>query len=143
VIDPKHFTAVCEEQGVSLFTGVPDSLPKQRIKDTQVYASIDGSVPTPPTSPPTAPDPGDDHDHHHPEPEPDPTPDPDPGPSPTPDEVQGDLNGDGRVNILDLSILLSNWNRTTGNLTNPKADLNGDGKVDILDLSILLSRWGN
>jgi uncharacterized protein YkwD len=48
----------------------------------------------------------------------------------------GDLNGDGIVNIFDLSILLSNWNASGG-----VADLNGDSKVDIFDLSILLSNW--
>ncbi len=50
---------------------------------------------------------------------------------------RGDLNGDGKVNVLDLSILLTQFLRggSTG-------DLNGDGKVTILDLSILLSSWG-
>jgi chitodextrinase len=76
-----------------------------------------------------------------PQPEPDPTPDPEP--TPEPEQKLGDLNGDDKVNILDLSVLLSNWNRTTGNLTNDKADLNGDDKVNILDLSVLLSRWGS
>jgi subtilisin family serine protease/fibronectin type 3 domain-containing protein len=49
----------------------------------------------------------------------------------------GDLNSDGRINIFDLSILLTRW-RTTSRL----ADLNNSGRVDIFDLSILLSRWG-
>jgi hypothetical protein len=50
--------------------------------------------------------------------------------------LQGDLNLDGAVGILDLSILLSNWNGTSAT-----ADINGSGKVDILDLSVLLSNW--
>jgi hypothetical protein len=49
-----------------------------------------------------------------------------------------DLNNDGQVNVLDLSILLSKWG-TTG--TQP-ADINSDSIVSILDLSILLSSWG-
>lgn len=53
---------------------------------------------------------------------------------------QGDLNNDGKVNVADLSILLSNWGKTTFNP--PGADINGDGKVNVNDLSILLSRWG-
>lgn len=53
---------------------------------------------------------------------------------------QGDLNGDGRVNITDLSILLTNWNRATP--TPAQGDVNGDGRVNITDLSILLTRWG-
>ncbi|HEX7456604.1 MAG TPA: dockerin type I domain-containing protein, partial [Candidatus Nanoarchaeia archaeon] len=49
----------------------------------------------------------------------------------------GDLNLDGRINIRDLSILLSRWGST-----NATADINGDGRVNIRDLSVLLSRWG-
>ena len=52
----------------------------------------------------------------------------------------GDLNGDGKVNITDLSILLSHWNATGVPVT--QGDLNADGKVNITDLSILLSHWG-
>ncbi len=50
--------------------------------------------------------------------------------------IVGDLNSDGKVNIFDLSILLSNYGRSG------RGDLNSDGKVDIFDLSILLSRYG-
>jgi len=49
----------------------------------------------------------------------------------------GDLNGDGKINILDLSVVLSNFLKTAGS-----SDLNGDGKTNILDLSIVLSNWG-
>lgn len=52
----------------------------------------------------------------------------------------GDLNGDGKVNITDLSILLSHWNATGVPVT--QGDVNADGKVNITDLSILLSHWG-
>jgi hypothetical protein len=48
-----------------------------------------------------------------------------------------DLNGDGVVNITDLSILLSNWQSS-----NATSDLNNDGIVSIFDLSILLSNYG-
>jgi len=47
-----------------------------------------------------------------------------------------DLNGDGKINITDLSILLTNWGKA-----GVPADLNKSGKVDITDLSILLSNW--
>ncbi len=53
---------------------------------------------------------------------------------------KGDLNGDGKVNITDLSILLTNWGKP--NPTPAQGDLNGDGKINISDLSILLSNWG-
>jgi hypothetical protein len=52
---------------------------------------------------------------------------------------QGDLNNDGKVNITDLSILLTNWGKTG---TGINGDINSSGKVDITDLSILLSKWG-
>jgi hypothetical protein len=51
----------------------------------------------------------------------------------------GDLNADGHVDIVDLSILLSHWQSTT----TPAYDLNNNGAVDIFDLSILLSHYGS
>ena len=48
----------------------------------------------------------------------------------------GDLNNDGFVDIVDLSILLSSWETS-----DPTADINSDGDVDIVDLSIMLSNW--
>lgn len=49
----------------------------------------------------------------------------------------GDLNDDGKVDIFDLSHMLSEWGSTDSN-----ADLNHDGRVNIFDLSALLSDWG-
>ena len=48
-----------------------------------------------------------------------------------------DLNGDGTVNVFDLSILESDWG-TSGH----RGDINLDGTVNATDLSILLSQWG-
>lgn len=48
----------------------------------------------------------------------------------------GDINSDGKVNITDLSMLLSAWGTS-----NAAADLNNDGTVNITDLSMLLSNW--
>ena len=45
----------------------------------------------------------------------------------------GDLNGDGAINILDLTLVAANLGRTGENM----ADLNGDGVVDIRDLVLL------
>jgi len=53
--------------------------------------------------------------------------------------VTGDLNGDGHVNIFDLSIFLSHWQQTGASLPE---DFNNDGTVNIFDLSILLSHYG-
>jgi serine/threonine protein kinase len=49
---------------------------------------------------------------------------------------QGDLNGDGKVNCTDFSILQAFYGTS-----NPAADINGDGKVDIQDFSIMSSHW--
>jgi hypothetical protein len=49
-----------------------------------------------------------------------------------------DLNSDGTVNVLDLSVLLSKWGTTGAQAS----DINEDNTVNILDLSVLLSKWG-
>ena len=49
----------------------------------------------------------------------------------------GDLNNDGIVDAIDLSIFVSRWGSN-----DPDADLNNDGIVDAADLSILVSNWG-
>jgi Tol biopolymer transport system component len=53
--------------------------------------------------------------------------------------IAGDANGDGKVNILDASIIGLKWN---SNPADPCADLNNDGKVNILDASIIGLNWG-
>jgi hypothetical protein len=51
-----------------------------------------------------------------------------------------DLNRDGKVNLIDFSILLFWWN-TNGGTSNPSADINGDGKVSLTDFSIMIFNW--
>lgn len=46
-----------------------------------------------------------------------------------------DLNGDGSVNGLDLTMLLSNWGGSG------QGDTNGDGAVNGLDLAVILASW--
>lgn len=53
----------------------------------------------------------------------------------------GDANGDGGVDLTDLSMLSSAWGQTGSPNFSP-ADFNGDGRVDLTDLSILSSYWG-
>ncbi len=50
--------------------------------------------------------------------------------------ASADINGDAKVNVLDLSIILSKWGSNYA-----PSDLNKDSTVNILDLSILLSNW--
>lgn len=49
---------------------------------------------------------------------------------------RADLNKDGKVNLVDFSILLFNWR--TGD---PVADINQDGTVNLVDFSIMLANW--
>ncbi|HSH18246.1 MAG TPA: cohesin domain-containing protein [Candidatus Saccharimonadales bacterium] len=54
-----------------------------------------------------------------------------------------DLNGDGRVTVYDLAILLRSWwNELRGYPTNGKGDLNNDGRVNVYDFLILVRNWG-
>jgi len=50
--------------------------------------------------------------------------------------AKGDLNGDGKVNLVDFSIMLFHWQGKNDN-----ADQNDDGIVNIIDFSILLFWW--
>ncbi len=63
----------------------------------------------------------------------------DPAPDPDPVTIPGDLNGDGKVNVFDLSTLLSNWGRTGA--TKSQGDVDGNGTVNIFDMSTLLANW--
>jgi len=54
----------------------------------------------------------------------------------------GDINADGKIDIVDLSIIAAQWGNT--NPTNSMAILNqanGHNTVDITDLSILAAHW--
>jgi hypothetical protein len=51
-----------------------------------------------------------------------------------------DINADGSINVLDLSILASKYGQTGSSLG--RADINADGTVNVLDLSILASNYG-
>jgi hypothetical protein len=59
-----------------------------------------------------------------------------------PGVLQGDVNGDSVVNTSDLSVLLTNINKTTDQSTNATADANRDGVVNTQDLSVMLSNYG-
>jgi chitodextrinase len=51
--------------------------------------------------------------------------------------VPGDANGDGHVDMLDLSILATSWLSSS----DLRADFNHDNIVNFLDLSIMASNW--
>lgn len=50
-----------------------------------------------------------------------------------------DLNIDGKVDLVDFSILLYFWEQTKP--ANRCADINSDGIVDIVDFSIMMYQW--
>ena len=54
---------------------------------------------------------------------------------------EGDLNGDGSVNLLDLATLLANYGTAAG-ATYEDGDLDGDGDVELDDLAALLAVYG-
>jgi len=49
----------------------------------------------------------------------------------------GDVNGDGVIDLADLSMVLSNFGQSA-----PFGDANGDGTVDLDDLDTVLSLFG-
>ena len=80
------------------------------------------------------------------EPESDEDPIDDPDPEPEPDEpeepstLRGDANGDGRVNILDVTIIGQYIiTRNMDNLFYNNADVNGDGRVNATDEAMILN----
>lgn len=57
--------------------------------------------------------------------------------------VVGDVNGDGVVNVIDLSIVSLSYGTFEGEPDyNPEADLNEDGVVDMRDLTIVAMHLG-
>lgn len=62
-----------------------------------------------------------------------------PVPDPFAGKASADLNGDGRVNLIDLSILLFYW--PIRHPANARADISNDGIVGITDFSIMLFQW--
>ena len=54
----------------------------------------------------------------------------------------GDANLDGKVDINDLTVILTNYGKTTGSDGWMLGDFNGDSEVDVNDLSIVLTNYG-
>ena len=62
--------------------------------------------------------------------------------APTPvvsERIAADVNNDGVLNIVDLTLVVSNFGKTGQNA----ADFNGDGVVNIVDLTLVTGALGN
>ncbi len=57
--------------------------------------------------------------------------------------LRGDLNDDGKVNLVDFSIAAFWYKKTlTGDIINKEVErLNGDSKIDLIDFSIMAYNW--
>ena len=56
-------------------------------------------------------------------------------------DIPGDLNLDGKVDLLDLGILGDNWSQA--GVSYFQGDANLDGKVDLLDLGLIGDNWNS
>lgn len=52
----------------------------------------------------------------------------------------GDLNGDNKVDIIDIGIVIDSYGRSP--IPNLSADINRDNKVDIIDIGIVIDNYG-
>lgn len=59
-------------------------------------------------------------------------------PTPTAPPKRGDINRDGKVDIVDIGIAIDNYGRTGVNT----ADLNADTKVNIIDIGVIIDNYG-
>ena len=55
------------------------------------------------------------------------------------EKIAEDINADGIVNIIDLTLVASNFGKTGQNA----ADVNGDSVVNIIDLTLVAAAFGN
>lgn len=53
-----------------------------------------------------------------------------------------DINGDGLIDLTDISLFGSDWQKTSSNWANPLSDMNSDSIVDLTDFSIIAKQYG-
>lgn len=58
-------------------------------------------------------------------------------------DLKYDLDPNGRVDVVDLMLAASHWNRAIGQSDfNGQYDINLDGAIDIVDLQTIANSWG-
>ena len=55
--------------------------------------------------------------------------------------IDGNFNGDCRVNFADFAVFAAQWQLTGANITDPNTDINSDGTVDTDDLVLFTDNW--
>lgn len=60
-------------------------------------------------------------------------------PKPTPENKLGDLNGDGKLDVIDAAMLQAHLReiKKLGSTAAKAADINGDGKIDVIDAAMM------
>lgn len=57
--------------------------------------------------------------------------------------IKYDINGGGKVDLADFSVMMSVWGKAANYSDNAfKSDLNADNSVNLADFSILMANWG-
>jgi hypothetical protein len=57
--------------------------------------------------------------------------------------ILGDVNGDGKVDMKDLSVVVKAFRSFPSDLRwNPSCDLNSDGQIDMRDVMIVVTNFG-
>ena len=109
-----------KEDSVKLVTCGPEPIPNIAIDGHVVVSSDSCEPPDPPADPP-----------------------PDPPPNP-PDSPKPDLNGDGEVDIRDITIVAKVYGISRGQSEyNQYADLDGNDIIDIRDVTIVAVNFGS
>ncbi len=56
--------------------------------------------------------------------------------------IAADINGDGKVNILDITLVAQAWGSHSGEPRwNPKCDLDGNGVINIIDITMVAREY--
>ncbi|MBP3823145.1 MAG: hypothetical protein J6I36_06975 [Bacteroidaceae bacterium] len=57
----------------------------------------------------------------------------------------GDVNGDNRINVMDIQLIINKMFKRTlpANFVEAAADVNGDGRVNVMDIQLVINKMFN